>query len=409
MPDAGSPAFPWESHHSLEDLAGSPVLVRVDFNVPLSEEGNVTDSRRLEAALPTIRELIEMELKPVLMAHLGRPGGKRIDELSLRPLVSLLEEFLDRPVRFAEDCVSEPAREMVSNLEVGELGLLENLRFHGGEKENDPDFAADLAELGEAYVNEAFGTAHRAHASIVGVPDHLERATAGNLLRREYEVLTEVRDDPERPLAVLLGGAKVSDKFPLIRALLDRVDRLLIGGAMAHTFFLAQGHSVGDSLVEEGSVDAASELLANRDDFRADLRFPEDVVADNYAGSVKNFDRDSIPDGWNAKDIGPRTREEFGRVLNEAETVFWNGPMGVFEEDSFEGGTRFVVESLAEHPGRVVVGGGDSGAAVSEFSDPEAFDHVSTGGGAALELLQGESLPGFDALDLRTEPEGTTV
>jgi 3-phosphoglycerate kinase len=399
LPDSGSVDFPWATHRSLKNLGGNVVLVRVDFNVPLSDEGEVTDSRRMRAALPTLRELLDRDLKPVLMAHLGRPGGQRIDELSLRPLVSHLEDFLDCSVRFAEDCVGTPAEEMVENLKVGEVGLLENLRFHADEKADDDDFAQELAGLGDAYVNEAFGAAHRAHASISGVPRHRDPAVAGNLMENEYTVLTGLREKPERPLAVLLGGAKVGDKFPLIRTLLDTADTLLIGGAMAHTFFRAKGHELGESLVDEESVDEARELLEERDEHRAQLVLAEDVTADNYAGSVGSFDRDSIPEGWNAKDIGPKTCDRFSEILRNAESVFWNGPMGVFEESSFEEGTRRMVDTLADHDGRVVVGGGDSGAAVSKYAEVDEFYHVSTGGGAALELLEGKTLPGFDALD----------
>lgn len=399
MPDSASTEFPWRTHHSLENPEGDVALVRVDFNVPLSDDGEVTDSRRMEAALPTLRELLDRGFKTVLMAHLGRPGGRRMPELSLEPLVSHLEGFLDSTVRFATDCVGDSAEEMVRNLDAGEVGLLENLRFHEEERANDEDFARGIARLGEVYVSEAFGAAHRAHASISGVPRKLGTAVAGNLMEEEYTVLNGLRSNPDRPFAVLLGGAKVADKLPLIRTLLDTADTLLIGGAMAHTFFRAKGYEMGESLVDEESIEEAGQLLENRDQYRAQLVLAEDVTAENYAGSVGSFDRDSIPEGWNAKDIGPRTCDRFTEILHDAESVFWNGPMGVFEESSFEDGTRRIVDELSNHDGRVVVGGGDSGAAVSKYSSESHFDHVSTGGGAALELLEGKTLPGFDALN----------
>jgi phosphoglycerate kinase len=353
----------------------------------------------MEAPLPTIRDLIDAGAKPVLMSHFGRPGGAPDADLSFEPFVTVLEDLLETRVRFAPDCIGEEAQGTVTSLESGEVGLLENVRFHPGEKANDPDFAQALAGLGEAYVNEAFGTSHRAHASIVGVPEHLDQAVAGGLMKREYSTLTQLKDHPDRPLVVLLGGAKVSDKFPLIRTLLDVADRVLIGGAMAHTFFRAMGYGVGASLVEEDSVDEASELLDNTDQFRGELIVSRDVRAEGPEGQIQVFSRDDIPNDWSAKDIGPETLDRFLTLLEDAQTVFWNGPMGVFEEDDFETGTRDIVSGLADLSTRVVVGGGDSGAAVTEYNSPENFYHVSTGGGAALELLEGKSLPGFEALD----------
>lgn len=391
--------FHWRTLADLENYNGDVVLVRVDFNVPLSDEGNVTDKRRLLAALPTLRILLERDLTPVLMSHLGRPGGQEIEELSLEPLVSILEDELECSVRFADDCLPPSSTQMVEALNPGEVGLLENLRFHDGEKAKDEAFSEQIASLGDSYVNDAFGTSHRNHASIAGIPNRVDHALSGELLEKEYRVLSALRENPPRPFVVLLGGAKVSDKFPLIKEFLEVADTVLIGGAMAHTFFVAQGHQVGDSLVEEDRVDEAEELLHNRDEYSGELVLPVDVTAENYAHSVKSFNKTEIPDGWSAKDIGPGTLENFGERLDGAESVFWNGPLGVFEEDPFEEGTRSIVNRLADHDGYVVVGGGDSGAAVSEYSSVDSFYHVSTGGGAALELMKGNLLPGYESLD----------
>lgn len=400
MPDNRSP-FPWKTLDELRLDPGARVLVRVDFNVPLDGEGTVTDYRRVDEALPTIEWLLEQDYRPVLMSHLGRPGGDPDPDLSLRVLREPLEDRLGTRVRWAEDCVGSPAREMIDRLATGEVGLLENLRFHSGEKDNDPEFAAELAEPVDAYVNDAFGASHRNHASISGVPEHLATAVAGRLLEREYRILTGVRDDPDDPFAVLMGGAKVSDKLPVLRNFLTRADRLLVGGAMAHTFFLARGHDVGNSLVEEDWVAEADALLKNLDDYDCEFVLPQDVLVETPDGTVQNCSVSEIPPEGVAKDVGEVTREQFLGQLKRARTVFWNGPLGVFEEPAFEQGTKSMVLGLEDHEGRVVVGGGDSGAAVSKYSDPGHFHHVSTGGGAALSLMQGENLPGYRALDER--------
>lgn len=398
MPN-NSRSFPWKTLDDLQLEPGSIVLVRVDFNVPLAEDGSVSNFRRVDEALPTVEWLLGSDYRPVLMSHLGRPGGERADELSLKVLRDPLEDRLGSTVRWADDCVGSPAESMVKHLGNGEVGLLENLRFHPGEKENKPEFATSLASIADAYVNDAFGASHRDHASISGVPDHLEPAVAGRLLEREYRVLTEVRDNPDAPFAILMGGAKLSDKLPVLRKFLSKSDRLLVGGAMAHTFFLAQGYGVGDSLVEEDWVSEAEELLENLGEFECDFVLPEDVLVELPPGDVENCSVDEIPSNAVAKDIGKRTRSIFRDRLEGARTVFWNGPLGVFEEESFEVGTRTMVEALENHDGKVVVGGGDSGAAVEKFSSVDKFHHVSTGGGAALSLMQDKTLPGYAALD----------
>lgn len=389
---------PWRTLEDLEEPSGSVVLVRVDFNVPL-EGGSVTDYRRVDEALPTIRWLLENNYRPVLMSHLGRPGGTVQSELSLNVLKDPLAERLGRTVRWSEDCVGDSAQSMVDGLGDDEVGLLENLRFHAGEKANDDEFASELASLADVYVNDAFGTSHRAHASIAGVPEYVETSVAGKLLEKEYRVLTDVRDHAEPPFTVVMGGAKVSDKLPVLRRFLSLADNLLVGGAMAHTFFLAQGHSVGDSLVEEDWVNEAEEMLRELDEYDCDFVLPEDVIVEDSSGGVRNCSVDDIPSGAIAKDIGQMTQSTFRQHLANSRTVFWNGPLGVFEESTFEAGTRSIIEALESHTGRVVVGGGDSGAAVREFSDPDRFDHVSTGGGAALTLMQDGELPGYDALN----------
>ncbi len=399
MPD-GSDSFPWLTHEGLTDVRGEPVLVRVDFNVPLSEDGSISDTRRMEASLPTVRDLLDAGVHPVLMSHFGRPGGNRSPDLSVERFVPVLEDLLGSPVRFATDCIGDEARGMVSELRSGEVGLLENLRFHAGETANEPSFVEELADPGAAYVNEAFGTSHRVHASIVGLPGQFEQAAAGTLMKREYTTLTRIRENPERPFLVLLGGVKVSDKFPLIRTLLPIADRILIGGAMAHTFFSALGYDVGESLVEVDGVSDATTLLEQCEDVRSTLVLAEDVRAEASDGRVESFSRDEIPPDWRAKDIGSKTVDRFATQLKEAAMVFWNGPMGVFEESEFETGTRELVNVLADCDSKVIVGGGETGAAVAKYESSDQFHHVSTGGGAALELLEEKSLPGFEVLDL---------
>lgn len=396
--------FPRKTVEDLSDLEGKKILIRNDFNVPLDEDKNVTDSTRLEAAEPTINYLLERGAVPVLMSHLGRPGGEVDPELSLKPVVEPLAEILGAEVKFAGDTVGSGARKMVDNLAAGEVGLLENLRFDAGEKSCADDFSKKLADLADVYVNDAFGACHRAHASMAGVPKFLSPAVAGKLVAREFEVLTEVRDNPDRPFVALLGGAKVSDKLQVIEKLLNQAENVLVGGAMAYTFMLARGGDVGDSLVEPDFVDEARQILDNQDSYRGELVLPVDnviVEADDPDGETRVVDSGEIPGGFEGMDIGPETREIFADKLSGAEMVFWNGPMGVFEIPQFAEGTEAVARTLAGIDGRVVVGGGDSVAAINQLGLAEKFYHVSTGGGASLTLVEGSQLPAVSALDER--------
>ncbi|MFB6347688.1 MAG: phosphoglycerate kinase [bacterium] len=392
-------AFPWKTIDALSLKPGSRVLVRVDFNVPLTDDGSISDYRRIEAALPTVEWLLEKGYCPILMSHLGRPGGSPSEDLSLRVVKDPLEDRLGCRVQWSENCVGPPAEEMAESLTAGEVGFLENLRFHEGEKNCDKSFSRSLASFGDAYVNDAFGASHRRHASIAGVPEQLDEAVAGRLLESEYTTLTRIRDNPEEPFGVLLGGAKVSDKLPVLRKFLDKADTLLVGGAMAHTFFLAQGNDVGESLVESDWVSEASKLLDDLPGYDCNFVLPEDVTVEVPSrDEIVSCSVDDIPSNGIAKDIGPETQSKFRNYLNNANTVFWNGPVGVFEEKAFETGTKSLVDSLGSHPGKVVVGGGDSGAAVARFSDVDRFHHVSTGGGAAMALMQDKELPGYHSL-----------
>ena len=384
----------------LELDAGTPVLARVDFNVPL-DGGRVTDDARIRAALPTIELLLERGARLVLCSHLGRPK-EREPETSLRPVSDRLGELIEAPVAQAPEVVGPEATRMAEALGPGEVLVLENTRWEPGETKNDPALAAELAALAEAYVNDAFGAAHRAHASTAGVAELLSPAVSGLLLEREVVTLRALVEQPERPLVVVLGGAKVTDKVALIDRFLDTADSLLVGGAMCFSFFRAQGRSTGDSLVEEEGVELARAALAKSEASNCRLLLPVDLVLGDRFGAdaeVRQLDGIEVPGGWMGLDVGPRTIAAFAAVLERAGTVFWNGPMGAFELEPFAAGTRAVAESVAAAEGTTVVGGGDSAAALASFGLADRVEHLSTGGGAALELLEGRELPGVEALD----------
>jgi phosphoglycerate kinase len=399
-PNATDSALGKRTVRDLEVTTGESVLARVDFNVPL-EGGQVADDARIRAALPTIELLLEMGPRLVLCSHLGRPKG-RDPETSMAPVCTRLGELVDAPVHKAPEVVGPEVRRGVDRLDPGGVLLLENTRWERGETENDQALARELASLGDAYVNDAFGAAHRAHASTAGVAEFLRPAVAGLLLEREVVTLRSIVEAPERPLVVVLGGAKVSDKIALIDRFLDTADSLLIGGAMCFSFFRAQGIPTGDSLVEEEGVELARRALAKAESSDCRLMLPVDLtLGDRFdAGAERReADRVEVPDGWMGLDIGARTAAAYSEEVARAGTVFWNGPMGAFELAPFAAGTRALAEAVAAAPGTTVVGGGDSGAALAEFGLADRVDHLSTGGGASLELLEGKPLPGVEALD----------
>ena len=388
---------------SVRDVAveGKRALVRVDFNVPL-DEGRVTDDTRIRASLETINYLLQRHCSVVLMSHLGRPKGERTPDASLAPVAERLAELLARPVKMLDDCVGPEVEAAVGATRPGDVVLLENTRFHKGEGKNDPKLAAQMARLGELFVNDAFGSCHRAHSSTVGVTDHLRPAVAGLLVEKELAALQKLLTSPKEGYVAVLGGKKVDDKIEVIKNLLPRVERLLIGGGMTYAFFKVQGKQIGRSLLLEGSDTAAAEILSLLGDETGQLSLPTDiVVADRFAtdARTKVVSADEIPEDWQGLDIGPETRERYAKVVREAQVVFWNGPMGVFEMEPFAQGTRTVAQALAECPGYTVIGGGDSAAAITQMGFADRVSHVATGGGASLEFLEGKTLPGIAALD----------
>ncbi len=385
------------------DLAGKRVLVRVDFNVPLDAQQHITDDTRIKAALPTIRYLLDQGASVILMSHLGRPDGKVVEKLSLAPVAHHLSELLGRNVEIASDCIGPQVEAQAKALRPGQVLLLENLRFHKEEEKNNPDFARQLAMLGEVYVNDAFGTAHRPHASTEGVTHYLP-GVAGFLMEKEINFLGSALENPKRPFVAIIGGAKVSDKIAVLERLISMVETLLIGGGMANTFFKAEGYEIGDSLFEESKLDVAKDLIAKARQKGLTFLLPSDVViADRFAADAnyKVVASSEVPEGWRILDIGPKTVEAFQKALSNAQTIVWNGTLGVAEMPAFAKGTDAIIEILASRTragATTIIGGGDSAAAVDEAGAAEKMTHVSTGGGASLEFLEGRVLPGVAAL-----------
>ena len=384
------------------DVSGKRVLVRVDFNVPLAEDGTVSDDKRIVAALPTIRYLLEHNAKVILCSHLGRPKGQVNPKYSLAPVGARLSELLpDTKIWFAEDTVGESAKTAIDDMKDGEIVLLENVRFYPEEEKNDPEFAKKLASLADIFVSDAFGTVHRAHASTAGVAAYLP-AVAGFLIGKELGVMGEALDNPKRPFVAILGGAKVADKIGVIKNLLGKCDSLIIGGGMAYTFLKAQGYGIGTSLLDAGSIDLAKDIMAEAKAKNVNFLLPIDtVVATEFDANAEHkvVPSTEIPDGWMGMDIGPKTAELFKKTIVEAATVVWNGPMGVFEFPAFAEGTKKVAEACAECAGTTIIGGGDSASAVKKLGFADKMTHISTGGGASLEVLEGKTLPGVAVLN----------
>ncbi len=386
------------------DLKNKKVLMRCDFNVPLDENGNITDDRRITASLPSIKKVLSENGALILCSHLGRPKGQKKPEMSLKPVADKLSDLLQLDITLTNDCIGERVDELKEKLQPGQVLLLENLRFHEGETKNDPDFARELAKGCDIYVNDAFGTAHRAHASTEGVTHFIQQSVGGYLIEKEIEYLDSAINNPKRPLLAILGGAKISGKIDVIKSLFDKVDSLIIGGGMVFTFFKASGMEIGTSLLEEDRLDMAKELLEEAEKRKITMLLPEDIVIadafDNNA-SRKTVSVEEIPSDWMGLDIGPVTIEKFNTAIKKSDTIIWNGPMGVFEMDNFSVGTQKIAETLAEASvsgATTIVGGGDSAAAISIFGLDSKISHISTGGGASLEFLEGKELPGIEAL-----------
>lgn len=382
------------------DVKGKKVLVRCDFNVPFDAEGNISDPKRINEALKTIKYLVDHQAKVILCSHLGRPKGEFNMKYSLAPVAEYLSKALGQEVKMAKDVIGESAKSIAASLKDGEVELIENVRFHKEEEKNDPAFAKELASLAEIYVNDAFGTAHRAHASTAGVADYLP-AVCGYLIQKEITIMGGALADPKRPFVAILGGAKVSDKIGVITNLLDKVDTLIIGGGMAYTFMNALGYSIGTSICESDKVELAKDIMAKAKEKGVNFLIPQDnVVATEYKADAefKPVDSDNIPDGWMGLDIGPKTQEVFADAIKGAGTVIWNGPMGVSEWDNFAAGTISVAKAVADSGAISIIGGGDSVAAVTKLGFADKMSHISTGGGASLEFLEGKDLPGICAL-----------
>ncbi|MEO2077815.1 MAG: phosphoglycerate kinase [Bacillus sp. (in: firmicutes)] len=383
------------------DVKGKRVFCRVDFNVPM-QEGKITDETRIRAALPTIQYLIDQGAKVILASHFGRPKGKVVEEMRLTPVGVRLSELLGKDVKKADEAYGDSVKALIDTMAEGDVLLLENVRFYPGEEKNDPELAKAFAELADVYVNDAFGAAHRAHASTEGIAHNLP-AVSGFLMEKELDVLGKALSNPERPFTAIIGGAKVKDKIGVIENLLELVDNLIIGGGLAYTFVKAQGHEVGKSLLEEDKIDLANSFMEKAKEKGVNFYMPVDVVvADDFGADAnsKVVGIEEIPADWEALDIGPKTREIYADVIKKSKLVIWNGPMGVFEIDKFAGGTKAVAEALAEAEGTYsVIGGGDSAAAVEKFELADKMSHISTGGGASLEFMEGKALPGVVALN----------
>ncbi|MEM9088152.1 MAG: phosphoglycerate kinase [Cyanobacteria bacterium P01_F01_bin.53] len=390
---------------SASDVSGKRVLVRADFNVPLDDAGNITDDTRIRAALPTIQDLTAKGAKVILASHFGRPKGKVVESMRLTPVAKRLSEKLGQDVIKCEDCIGDDVATKIAGMQNGQVALLENVRFYDGETSNDPEFAKQLAANADLYVNDAFGTAHRAHASTAGVTEYLSPAVAGSLIEKELKFLQETVDNPQRPLAAIVGGSKVSSKIGVIETLLDKVDKIFIGGGMIFTFYKARGMNVGSSLVEEDKLELATKLEAKAKEKGVEFLLPTDVVlADKFAAdaNTQTVSVNEIPDGWMGLDIGPDSITTFQAALADCKSVIWNGPMGVFEMEAFAEGTNGIATTLAGLTGTgciTIIGGGDSVAAVEQAGLADQMSHISTGGGASLELLEGKTLPGIAALD----------
>jgi phosphoglycerate kinase len=380
------------------DIKGKKVLVRVDFNVPLDDQGKVADDTRIKATLTTIRYLLEQGARVILISHLGRPKGKVVEKLRLDDVARRLGELLGREIKKVNDCIGPEAAKAAEELKEGEVLLLENLRFHPEEEKNDPGFAKELASFAEVYINDAFGTAHRAHASTAGVADYLP-AAAGFLMEKEIKALGSILSDPDRPFLAVLGGAKVADKIGVLKSLVGKVDAILLGGGMANTFLKAKGSELGDSLVDDQNLEFARKFLDMAAERGVRVELPVDlVIASGDQDPVQVVDSGSVPSGWRAMDIGPRTADLYAQLIKEAKTAFWNGPMGVFEEDQFAHGSEMVARALSEEGLISVVGGGDSLAVLEKYGLGGQVTHASTGGGASLEFLEGRELPGVAVL-----------
>ncbi|MFP4135023.1 MAG: phosphoglycerate kinase [Halothece sp.] len=387
------------------DVSGKRVLVRADFNVPINKQGEITDDNRIRAALPTIKDLISKNAKVILCSHMGRPKGEVQDKLRLTPVAERLSQLLEQEVVKCDDCIGETVKQQVDGLQNGQVALLENLRFYPEEEANDPEFSKKLAANADLYVNDAFGTAHRAHASTEGVTKYLSPCVGGYLIEKELDYLKNAVENPQRPFAAIIGGSKVSSKIGVIETLIEKCDKLIIGGGMIFTFFKARGMSVGNSLVENDKLELAKSLEAKAKEKGVEILFPSDVViADDFNenANTQTVTVENIPKGWLGLDIGPKSVEAFKEALADCKGIIWNGPMGVFEMEAFAKGTEAIAQTLAElteNGATTIIGGGDSVAAVEKVGVADKMSHISTGGGASLELLEGKELPGIVALN----------